>query len=114
MARNLQGSLPVGATVTSGTISAATAITAGHITVNTVAFPAIDAVASAALRTDPLVELFNKLADQTGVRAEKVTSVTYRLKAGVDIVIAALGASASAANCGLTAGTTADNKCKQV
>lgn len=107
MARNLQGSLPVGAIFTSGTVSAFGAITAGHVTLNTIAMPAIDAVADAAARVDQLVTLFNQYADQTGVRAEKVTSVTYRLKAGVDIVIAALGATANAANTGLTAGTTA-------
>jgi hypothetical protein len=106
MARNFIGSLPQGASVTSGTISAFGAITAGHITVNTVAFPAIAADASAAARCDTLVALFNQMAPLTNVFAEKVTSVTFRLKAAQDIVIAALGASANAANCGLTAATT--------
>jgi hypothetical protein len=106
MARNFTGSLPQGASVTSGTISATTAITAGHITVNSVAFPALAADATAAARCDSMVALFNQMAPLTGVFAEKVTATTFRLKAAQNIVIAALGATATVATSGLTAGTT--------
>src|SRR5574340_7244 len=97
----------VGAAVTSGAISTLTAITAGDITVNTVPLPAIGAAADANTRVDQLVAAFNSVKDLTGIVAVKVSGTTYELTASVSIVIAALGATATLANCGLTAGTTA-------
>jgi len=103
----LVGTPPRGASVTSGVISTFTAITAGHITINTVAMPALGAAADAATRTQDLVDAINSMFSVTGVRAVRVTATTYSLNASVPIVVAALGGTATLANCGLTAGTTA-------
>jgi hypothetical protein len=100
------GTPPSGASVTSGTISTVTAIGAGDIKVNTISVPAMDAADDANARVDQLVAAINTIYPLTGVFAEKVTTSTYRLKAGVNIVIAALTGTATLANCGLTAATT--------
>jgi hypothetical protein len=102
-----KGTPLVGASVTSGAISAVTAIGAGDIKVNTVSVPAMSAAASNEARVDQLVAAINSIATLTGVVAVKVTSTTYKLTASQNIVIAALAGTATLANCGLTAATTA-------
>lgn len=99
MSRPYAGTAPRGASVTSGTVSAGTAITAGHIDINGVAFPAVAEVASAALRVDQLIALINSYFTLTGVRAEKITSTTYKLLSGAAIT-ATLGATATVATFG--------------
>lgn len=101
------GGVPMGASVTSGTISTFTAIGAGDVTINTKAMPAMAAAATAAARCDQLVGAINSMFTSTGVRACKVTATTFKLCASVAIVVAALAGTATLANCGLTAGTTA-------
>ena len=103
----LVGTSPRGASVTSGTVSTVTAIGAGDITLNTVALPAIAAAATAAERVDQLIAAVNSLTSQHGIVAQKVTSTTYKLGRGDDIIVAALAGTATLANCGLTAATTA-------
>lgn len=102
----LQGARLKGASVVSGTVSAFTEVTAGHITVNTIVFPVVPAVASVTLRVDQLVAMFNDHSALTGVRAVRTTSSTFTLYASVPIVIA-LGATGTVARCGLSAATTA-------
>jgi hypothetical protein len=99
MSRPYQGQAPKGASVTSGTVSAGTAITAAHIDINGFAFPAVALAASAAARVDQLIALINSAFTITGVWAEKVTSVTYKLTSGAAIT-ATLGASATVATFG--------------
>lgn len=106
MARPFQGALPEGASVTSGTISGTGAISAGGVTINTVALPAVGAAASAAARCDQMVDAVNFMSGVTRVFAEKVTATTFRLWSRENIVVAALAGGATTANCGLTAGTT--------
>lgn len=106
MSFELQGTPPTGASVTSGTVSTFAALSAGNITINTVAVPAIPGGANAAAQVDQLVAAINSVYSQTGVEATKVTSTTYKLQAGVNIVVAALAGTATLANTGLTAGTT--------
>ena len=93
------GTPPKGASVTSGTVSAGTAITAGHVIINGFTFPAFPVMGTVALRVDQIVEMINKAFSQTGVLAVKVTSTTYKLCAGVAIE-ATLGASATVATFG--------------
>jgi len=104
---SLHGTPPVGASVTSGTISTFSAVGAGDVTINTVAMPAMGAVASAAARCDQIVAAINSMQNVTGILAVKVTTTTFKLQASVAIVVAALGGTATLANTGLTAGTTA-------
>ena len=99
MSRPFMGTAPRGASITSGTVTSATAITAAHININGVNFPAVDAVGTAAERVDQLVALINSYFTLTGVWAEKVTSTTYKLTSGAAIT-ATLGASATLARCG--------------
>jgi hypothetical protein len=99
MSSPYKGTAPRGASVTSGTVSAGTAITAAHIEINGVAFPAVALAADAATRVDQLVALINSYFTLTGVWAEKVTSTTYKLLSGAAIT-ATLGASATVATFG--------------
>ena len=103
----LVGTPPRGASVTSGVISTLTAITAAHITLNSVALPAIGVAANANERVDQLVAAVNSLTSQHGIVAVKVSTTTYSLNRGASIIVAALGGTATLANCGLTAATTA-------
>jgi hypothetical protein len=96
---SFNGTPPRGASVNSGTISTFGAITAGHIVVNGVTFPALGAVASAAARCDQMVSVFNDHKRATGVEAVKLTATTYALRSGVAIA-ATLGATAIVASCG--------------
>src|SRR6185369_18018735 len=100
MSFELQGTPPTGASVTSGTVSTFAALSAGNVTINTVAIPAIVGGANAAAQVDQLVAAINSMFSQTGVEATKVTSTTYKLQAGVNIVVAALTGTATLANTG--------------
>lgn len=99
MSRPLKGSAPRGASVTSGTVSAGTAITAGHIIIAGFTFPAVPLAGSASARVDQLIALINSAYNQTGVWAEKLTATTYKLSASKTIT-ATLGASATVSTFG--------------
>lgn len=103
----MNGTAPKGASVTSGAVSTFAALSAGNVTINTVAIPAIAGGANAVAQVDQLVAVINSMRHVTGVQATRVTTTTFKLEAGVDIVVAALGGTATLANTGLTAGTTA-------
>jgi hypothetical protein len=92
--------------VTSGTVSAFEALGSGDVTINTVAIPALGSGVSSAGRVTQLVDAINALRSVTGVLAVKVTSTTFALHSSIDIVIAALGGTATLGNTGLTAATT--------
>lgn len=107
MEQSFSGTSPKGASVTSGVVSTFAALSAGNVTINTVAIPAIAGGANAVAQVDQLVNAINSMFHSTGVQAERVTSTTFKLNGGVSIVVAALGGTATLANSGLTAGTTA-------
>jgi len=103
---SLHGTPPTGASVTSGTISAHAALSAGDVTINTKAVPAFADPGTNAAQCDALVAAINAIQNQTGVLAVKVTSTTFKLQASKNIVVAALAGAATLANTGLTAATT--------
>lgn len=99
MSTPYKGQAPKGASITSGTVSAGDAITAAHIEINSVAFPAVAEAADAEARVDQLIALINSYFTLTGVWAEKVTAATYKLTSGAEIT-ATLGATATVATFG--------------
>lgn len=107
MSFELKGTPPSGASVNSGTVSAHAALSAGDITINTIAVPASADGADAAAQTTNVINAINSVSYLTGVFAVQLSSVTFKLISGVDIVVAALAGNATTARTGLTAGTTA-------
>jgi len=95
------------ATVTGAAATAFTAITAGHLLINTVSVGAVAVDTSATERAAGIRDAINSVADQTGVYATNDTATTITLTSDVAIVVGAFGASASTAITGLTAATTA-------
>ena len=102
------------AQVTGAAASAFTAITAGHLTINSVSVGAIAADTNAANRASNIAAAVNSYSSQTGVYATILSSSPTQVvltnsgsvPATPDIVVAFGGASATTATTGLTAATT--------
>jgi len=95
------------AAVTGIAATAFTAITAGHLLINTVSVGAVAADTSATDRAAGIRDAINSVADQTGVYATNDTATTITLTSESTITVGAFGATASTAITGLTAGPTA-------
>ena len=100
------------ATVTGAAATAFSAVTAGDVTIQDSTGAAINVGAMAATtggataRAAQMRDAINAVSDQTGVYATNDTATTLTLTAAHDIVIT-VGGTASTANTGLSAGTTA-------
>jgi len=95
------------AAVTGAAATAFTAITAGHLLINTVSVGAVAADTSATDRAAGIRDAINSVADTTGVYATNDTATTITLTSDATITVGAFGATASTAITGLTAGPTA-------
>lgn len=96
-----RGTPPRGAVVNSGTVSATTAITAGHIIINGITLPGlgVPSPATAAQRVSDIVDLINAHQTLTGALAVRLTATTWSLRCGKAIT-GTLGASATVATFG--------------
>jgi flagellin len=99
-----------GAATAAGTVTATGAITAGHLTINGTSVGAVAAGGSNAAQAANIRTAINSVSGQTGVYAVAASSAadaTVTLRSTGAITVAFAGASATAANTGLTAATTA-------
>jgi flagellin len=99
-----------GAATGAGTVTATGAITAGHLTINGTSVGAVAAGGSNAAQAANIRTAINSVSGQTGVYAVAASSAadaTVTLRSTGAITVAFAGASATAANTGLTAATTA-------
>jgi flagellin len=97
------------ATVTGAVITATGAITAGHLSIGGVSVGAVAAGSSPAVQAGNIATAINSVSGTTNVYATVVnsTQVVLTNSSGGAVTVDALGASATLANTGLTAGTTA-------